>query len=298
MSSNGRCAIASSSSCSPASHRGGGGRALPRPADRRGARRHQRPGAGADQRRPRSARSRSSGSITSPVEPAMSGLPRVEEVRSVSKFGLSAVTVVFEDGTDIYFARQLVNERLRGRARRSPRATASPSWGPSPPAWARSTSSRCAASSVPPGEDTQCYSPMELRTILDWEIASAAAQRARRRRGQHLRRRAEDLRGGSSIPSGCAADGLASATLFDALERTTRNAGGAYIVRDGEQVVIRGEGLHHRPRRHRRHRRAHRARTARRSTSRDVGRRAARADGAPGRRHARRPRRGRASASS
>ena len=51
--------------------------------------------------------------ITSPVEIAMSGLPGLEEVRSVSRFGLSAVTVVFEDGTDIYFARQQVNERLQ-----------------------------------------------------------------------------------------------------------------------------------------------------------------------------------------
>ena len=54
--------------------------------------------------------------ITFPVEVAMSGLPNIEEIRSVSKFGLSAVTVVFEEGTDTYFARQLVLERL-GQAR-------------------------------------------------------------------------------------------------------------------------------------------------------------------------------------
>ncbi len=51
--------------------------------------------------------------ITFPVEVAVSGLPRVTEVRSLSKFGLSQVTVVFEDGTDIYFARQLVQQRAR-----------------------------------------------------------------------------------------------------------------------------------------------------------------------------------------
>jgi hypothetical protein len=50
--------------------------------------------------------------ITFPVETAMSGLPRIAEIRSVSKFGLSVVTVVFEEGTDIYWARQLVAERL------------------------------------------------------------------------------------------------------------------------------------------------------------------------------------------
>src|SRR5262245_19804621 len=50
--------------------------------------------------------------LTAPTEQALSGLGRIENVRSISKFGLSQVTVTFADGTDIYFARQLVNERL------------------------------------------------------------------------------------------------------------------------------------------------------------------------------------------
>ena len=50
--------------------------------------------------------------ITFPVEQSISGLPGLEQLRSISKFGLSQVVVVFEDGTDIYFARQLINERL------------------------------------------------------------------------------------------------------------------------------------------------------------------------------------------
>ena len=50
--------------------------------------------------------------ITFPIEQVISGLPRLEQLRSISKFGLSQVVVVFEDGTDIYFARQLINERL------------------------------------------------------------------------------------------------------------------------------------------------------------------------------------------
>src|ERR1700742_601375 len=52
--------------------------------------------------------------ITFPVEQAMSGLPKLQNLRSVSKFGFSQVVLVFEDGTDIYFARQVVNERLGG----------------------------------------------------------------------------------------------------------------------------------------------------------------------------------------
>src|SRR5712671_536574 len=50
--------------------------------------------------------------ITFPIEQVLSGMPRLEQMRSVSKFGLSQVVVVFADGTDIYFARQLITERL------------------------------------------------------------------------------------------------------------------------------------------------------------------------------------------
>src|SRR3954471_15144144 len=51
--------------------------------------------------------------VSTAVERAMAGIPRVEEIRSISKYGVSVVTVVFEDGTDIYFARQMVVERMR-----------------------------------------------------------------------------------------------------------------------------------------------------------------------------------------
>ena len=100
--------------------------------------------------------------ITSPVELAMSGLPRLEEVRSVSKFGLSVVTVVFEDGTDIYWARQLVGERLSAADEAIPDGLGEPEMGP-------------ISSGL--GEIYQFEvrgegkSAMELRTILEWEIA-------------------------------------------------------------------------------------------------------------------------------
>src|SRR5574339_713 len=58
--------------------------------------------------------------ITFPIETALAGLPRLEYTRSLSRYGLSQVTVVFREGTDIYFARQLVNERLREAASRLP----------------------------------------------------------------------------------------------------------------------------------------------------------------------------------
>ncbi|MBL8196750.1 MAG: efflux RND transporter permease subunit, partial [Blastocatellia bacterium] len=68
--------------------------------------------------------------ITFPVEVAMSGLPDIEEIRSVSKFGLSAVTIVFHDGVDTYFARQLVLERLSQAREQIPSSIGSPEMGP------------------------------------------------------------------------------------------------------------------------------------------------------------------------
>jgi len=68
--------------------------------------------------------------ITFPVEVAMSGLPSVEEIRSVSKFGISNVTIIFNDSTDIYFARQLILERLAAAREQIPANIGSPEMGP------------------------------------------------------------------------------------------------------------------------------------------------------------------------
>src|SRR6266436_557766 len=68
--------------------------------------------------------------VTFPIEVAVSGLPRVHEVRSMSKFGLSQITVVFEDGVDIYFARQLVQQRLQEARAEIPPGAGIPEMGP------------------------------------------------------------------------------------------------------------------------------------------------------------------------
>ena len=100
--------------------------------------------------------------LSFPVEGAMSGLPSVEQIRSISKFGISVVTVVFKEGTDIYRARQLVGERLTKAASAIPTGYGTPTLGPI---------------STALGEIYQFqikgkgYSPMELRSILDWFVA-------------------------------------------------------------------------------------------------------------------------------
>jgi cobalt-zinc-cadmium resistance protein CzcA len=101
--------------------------------------------------------------ITFPVEAAMNGLPDVEKIRSVSNFGLSVVNIYFKDGTDIYFARQLVNERLQEAREQIPEGFGDPQMGP--------ISTGMGLILFYYLEDTTgTYSLMELRTLQDWLI--------------------------------------------------------------------------------------------------------------------------------
>jgi cobalt-zinc-cadmium resistance protein CzcA len=100
--------------------------------------------------------------LTSPIERAMNGVPGLHEIRSVSRTAVSAVTVVFEDGTDVWFARQMVGERLKNAEAEIPPGYGRPELGPV---------------STGLGEIYEFYltsrrhTPMELRTLLDWVVA-------------------------------------------------------------------------------------------------------------------------------
>lgn len=171
--------------------------------------------------------------VTFPVEAAMSGLPGVKEIRSVSRFGLSYVTVFFNEKQDIYLCRQLVMERLPQAREAIPSGFGTPQMGPI---------------STSLGEIYQFevkgpgYSPMELRSILDWNIAyqlrSVPGIVEVNSQGGELKTYEVDLN----------ADRLKSfnislGTVFRALEQNNYNAGGGYIEHNQEQYVIRGEGL-------------------------------------------------------
>ncbi len=101
--------------------------------------------------------------ITYPVEVAMNGLPNLEKIRSVSNFGLSIVNIYFEDGTDIYFARQLVNERIQEAREQIPEGFGEPEMGPI------STGMGLILFYYLDDESGQ-YSLEELRTIQDWVV--------------------------------------------------------------------------------------------------------------------------------
>ena len=105
--------------------------------------------------------------LTFPVESAMAGLPKVQEIRSVSLFGLSYVSVYFEDDMDIYFARQLVNERLQEVGDRLPEGYGKPSMGPNASGLGQVfwyTVERA------PGVSEEQVTDMDLRTLQDWTV--------------------------------------------------------------------------------------------------------------------------------
>ncbi|MCB9915639.1 MAG: efflux RND transporter permease subunit [Planctomycetes bacterium] len=171
--------------------------------------------------------------ITFPVETAMSGLPGVEQVRSVSKFGLSVVTVVFEEGTDLYWARQLVSERLSQSRAEIPEGYGEPELGPI------STGLGEVYQFEVRGEG---YSAMELRDVLDWNLApqlrAVPGVVEVNAFGGELRTFQVTL-----DPDALRGYGIPLARVFDALERNNRNVGGGYLVHADEQYLIRGEGL-------------------------------------------------------
>ncbi len=171
--------------------------------------------------------------ITYPVEAAMNGLPDLVEIRSISRYGLSAVTVVFEDKVNVYFARQLVAERLTQAREAIPEGFGTPEMGPV------STGLGEVFMFTVEGEGV---SPMERRTILDWDIAP----RLRAVPGVTE----VNVWGGQPKqyqvvvdPSSLIAYGLSLGEVFEAVRRGSGNAGGGYIERNREQYVIRGEGL-------------------------------------------------------
>jgi cobalt-zinc-cadmium resistance protein CzcA len=183
--------------------------------------------------------------VTFPVETAMSGLPRVEEIRSISRFGLSAVTVVFEEGSDIYWARQLIGERLTEAREAIPEGYGEPEMGPISTGLGEiyqfevRGEPMCAAGSP---DRSDCHTQMELRTLLDWvvnyQLRSVPGVVEVNSFGGELKTYQVTL-----DPDRLVAYGLSVGDVSRALAANNRNVGGGYIEHRGEQYVVRGEGL-------------------------------------------------------
>ena len=174
--------------------------------------------------------------ITFPVENAMSGVPKVDEVRSISRFGLSAVTVTFEDGTDIYWARNQVNERLQKARENIPPGMGTPELGPIATGMSEIYQFEVRAE---PGHN---HSLTDLRSILDWQIAfqlrSVPGVVEVNTFGGELKTYEIQV-----DPSKLQNYGISLSDVFTALDENNGNAGGGYIAHGAEQRLIRGEGL-------------------------------------------------------
>ena len=177
--------------------------------------------------------------VTFPVETAMSGLPDVAEIRSVSKFGLSAVTIVFDDSVDIYFARQLVLERLAQAREQIPENIGSPEMGPISTGLGEIYQYELQS---PDGS----YDAKALRTVQDWNV----------------RRQLLGVPGATEInsfggyekqyqvsldPNKLQSYGLTLRDVYEAVSRNNANVGGAYIQKGAEQYLLRGLGLVEKP---------------------------------------------------
>ena len=171
--------------------------------------------------------------VSVPVERAMSGIPKVTEIRSLSKYGVSVVTVVFHEDTSIYFARQMVQERM-GEAQSSvPEQYGEPEMGPI------STALGEVYQFVVRGEG---YSPMALEETLDWYISPVL--RAVPGVVETLSFGGEDKQYQIVIdPSRLQSSGLSVREVVEALEASNANAGGGYVERNREQIVIGTKGL-------------------------------------------------------
>ena len=171
--------------------------------------------------------------ITNPIEMTIGRAPRVEEVRSISRFGISVVTLVFEEGTDIYWARQVVSERLTAAAAKIPQGFGTPAMGPLTTALGEILQFEVR------GEG---YTPMELRTILEWDVAPKMREvkgvtEINTHGGYY---KTYEIR---TFPDRLTSNGITFEDIFTAVSNNNTSAGGGYFVHHDEQRFIRGQAL-------------------------------------------------------
>jgi len=178
--------------------------------------------------------------ITFPIESVMAGLPGLQETRSLSRYGLSQVTVIFRDGTDIYFARQLVNERLQSASGQLPdgiHAVAGPISTGLGEIYLWTVEARTGAKKA----DGTAYTASDLREIQDWiikpQLKNVPGVTEINTIGGHARQYQV-----APSPEKLSAYGLAIGDVVTALERNNANVGAGYIERRGEQYLIRAPG--------------------------------------------------------
>jgi heavy metal efflux system protein len=176
--------------------------------------------------------------ITFPIEQSVSSISGLKQIRSFSRFGLSLVTVVFDEETDVYWARQQISERLQQVQRDIPEGIGSPEMAP-----VSTGLGEIYQYVVRPEKGYEGkYGPMELRTIQDWIVRrqllgtkgiAEVSSFGGKLKQYEIAVRQEQLK----------AYDITIADVFDALERNNQNTGGAYIEKGPTVLYIRSEGL-------------------------------------------------------
>ncbi|MDP1623233.1 MAG: CusA/CzcA family heavy metal efflux RND transporter [Bacteroidales bacterium] len=175
--------------------------------------------------------------ITAPVEMEMANLPGVQEIRSISKFGISVVTVVFDENLGTYLPRQLISEKLKSASANIPEAFGAPEMGPITTGLGEIYQYII---DVKPGYETK-YTPMDLRTIQDWIV---------KRRLSGINGVVEINSWGGYLkqyevsinPSRLKSLGITLKEIADALDANNNISGGSYIEKTNQSYFIRGDG--------------------------------------------------------
>ena len=178
--------------------------------------------------------------VTYPIETVMAGLPNLEQTRSLSRYGLSQVTVIFKDGTDIYFARQLVNERIQeARDKLPPGIT--PTMGPISTGLGEIYLWTVEAKDGAKKPDGQPYTATDLREIQDWIIKPQLRNVPGVTEINSIGGYAKEYQI-APIPARLASLGVTLQDIVTALDRNNGNVGAGYIEKRGEQYLIRAPG--------------------------------------------------------
>ncbi|MNR76016.1 Cobalt-zinc-cadmium resistance protein CzcA [compost metagenome] len=178
--------------------------------------------------------------ITYPIETVMAGLPHLEQTRSLSRYGLSQITVIFKDGTDIYFARQMISERIQEVRQNLPPGI-TPSMGPISTGLGEIYLWTVEAKKGAKKADGSAYTPTDLREIQDWIIKPQLRNVTGVTEINSIGGYAKEYQV-APVAERLASYGLNLQDIVTALERNNGNVGAGYIEKRGEQLLIRAPG--------------------------------------------------------
>ncbi|WMD19734.1 CusA/CzcA family heavy metal efflux RND transporter [Achromobacter seleniivolatilans] len=178
--------------------------------------------------------------VTYPIETVMAGLPGLQQTRSLSRYGLSQTTVIFDDGTDIYFARQLVNQRLQEAKESLPEGVI-PVMGPISTGLGEIFLWTVEATPEAKKDDGSPYTSTDLREIQDWVIKPQLRNVRGVTEVNSIGGYAKEYQVAPDMER-LASYGLSLTDIITALERNNANVGAGYIERKGEQYLIRAPG--------------------------------------------------------